>query len=240
MAAASITHLKLFLDQTTRQVALFNGPDEAQQWLRNVPAEAVLSAGWHLLPKETLITVEEVESQGFLLPGALAPSDGPDPDNLALAWAMRAAGLAAQQAEQASAAHDAAAEASGCQRVAHFLDQAATHTAERAQLEEIAHKRAAWLVRGVNALLAAWNDSPSPEHAEALAQLFAALAEDRWNLGLPDLEQARQNHRFWSRRAAAAWADASQQAEQTGDLARAESGAAAVVRLLDALRAQAA
>ncbi|MEB3184528.1 MAG: Nif11-like leader peptide family natural product precursor [Cyanobacteriota bacterium] len=67
-----ITHVKLFMDGGLRQVALFSGPDEQTQWLRNCPAEELLSHGWHLLPKEELISIQDVEVQGFLNPGALA------------------------------------------------------------------------------------------------------------------------------------------------------------------------
>jgi predicted ribosomally synthesized peptide with nif11-like leader len=75
-----ISHIKLFMDGGVRQVALFSGPDEHTQWVRNCPAEALLSHGWHLLPKEELITIQEVEVQGFLNPGALAEqSSEPEP-----------------------------------------------------------------------------------------------------------------------------------------------------------------
>lgn len=60
------------MDGGLRQVALFSGPDEQTQWLRNCPAEELLSHGWHLLPKEELISIQDVEIQGFLNPGALA------------------------------------------------------------------------------------------------------------------------------------------------------------------------
>jgi predicted ribosomally synthesized peptide with nif11-like leader len=77
-----ISHIKLFMDGGVRQVALFSGPDESTQWLRNCPAEDLLSHGWHLLPKEELITIQEVEIQGFLNPGALAEQDSqPEADS---------------------------------------------------------------------------------------------------------------------------------------------------------------
>lgn len=235
MAKAPITHLKLFLDQGDRQVALFSGPNESSQWLRNVPADEALQSGWHLLPQETLITVESLQQQGFLAEGLIQPSG--EQASMAWAWAMRAAALAAQQAERATAAHDDDAEAESCSRVVRFLEQAGSHSTAPAAHDDIVQKRAAWLVRGVNARLTAWNANPQAEHAEALAELFEALSREGWGAAQADRDTARQNQLFWARKAAAAWGQASQQAEQNGDLTRAEAGAAAVVRLLSTLAA---
>jgi len=236
MAEAPITHLKLFLDEGGRHVALFSGPNESSQWLRNVPAGEALQSGWHLLPQETLITVASVQQQGFLAEGLIQTSG--EQASMAWAWAMRAAALAAQQADRAAASNEPAAEAESCSRVAHFLEQAGSHATAAAEHDDIVQKRAAWLVRGVNARLTAWHANPQPEHAEAVAELFDALSREGWGASPADRDTARQNHLFWARQAATAWGQASQQAEQNGDLNGAEVGAAAVVRLLSTLAAQ--
>ena len=213
MAEASITHLRLFLDQGVRRVALFGGPDAERDWLRNDDADALLNTNWDLLPLETLLSVTAVQQQ---------------------AWSLRAAGLAAQQADQAATANDPGSEAERCSRVAALLEQAAASTGPMQALSE---RRAAWLLRGVNARLNAWQANQDPAHAEALAALFGQLADGGWSNDDDELARARQNQRFWQQQALEAWSTASQQAEQCGDLAAAEAGAVAVLRQLDTLAA---
>ena len=63
MATESITHLKLFVDQGVRQVALLSGDDQQRDWLRNEEVDSVVAAGWELLPQETLITLTEARKK---------------------------------------------------------------------------------------------------------------------------------------------------------------------------------
>jgi hypothetical protein len=236
VSASRVTHLKLFVEQDKRQVALYSGPDESRDWLRNELAEVVLQSGWHLLPKESLMTLASVHEQG-LLTAAFEPGSASPAPSMTWAWAMRAAALAAQQADRAATANDPVSEASSCSRVVQFLEQAAGCPIDPHEHDAITQKRAAWLVRAVNARLSAWTAEARPEHAEALAQLFAALADGSWDADASDRDKAHKNHLFWRRRAAAAWSELSQQAEQNGDLAQAEASAAAVLRLLTTMAA---
>lgn len=230
-SAAPVTHLKLFMDQGERQVALFSGPDEVQHWLRNVSAEEVLQSGWHLLPRESLITVEDVESQGFLRSGVLMPED-PSQTDVISAWAMRAAGLASRQAEQEANAGHRSAEASLCERVVRSLELAMEHTSEGERRQDMADRRSAWLLRGVNGRLEAWNQQHDAAEAEALAQLFAALSDERWHDGKSDLSAARGNQQYWRAQALSAWAQASQAAEERGELEQAERCSQRVLAML--------
>lgn len=233
MDAAVTTHLKLFLDQDDRQVALFSGPSEAEHWQRNMPATAVIKDGWDVLPKEVVISIGSVRQQGFLADGFLDP--GFNHDAIAMAWSLRAARMAATQSEQASAAGEASADGDSCMRVVKFIEQAAAYTDDSDRLADFARQRVAWLVRGVNAHLNAWEKDSIPEHAEAVAKIFAALAQDDWPCESDLREKARHNQFFWGRRAVDAWGGLSSLAEKAGDFARAEAAAVAVLRSLDGL-----
>ena len=110
------THVKLFVDGDQRQAALFAGPDEANDWLRNCPADEVLSGGWHLLPKEKLINLAEVEERGFLLSSA----EQTDPLRN---WQLRSADLRVRLATQAARQGDHGLEAEHAEAAAQQLAQ---------------------------------------------------------------------------------------------------------------------
>ena len=220
-----ITHLKLFSDGGRRQVALFSGHDESSDWLRNAPAEAVLSGGWHLLPKEQLLSLEEVERQGFLKAGALAEPSSESSDPLRN-WQLRTANLHSRLAEAAAAQADHATEASACAAVA----------ATMANLNDPT-RQAAWLLRAVQARLAQWHQSSDPAVATELAALFGQLAARAWP-GEPEAPaKGAANQRFWLGQALERYAELSLQAEGQGDLTTATSAAEAVVNLQQQLAA---
>jgi len=63
---AVITHLKLFMDGGIKQVALFKGDNQAEDWLRNSAATEVLIGNWLELPMEELIPLEQAAAKGFI------------------------------------------------------------------------------------------------------------------------------------------------------------------------------
>jgi hypothetical protein len=234
MLDTSITHLKVFLQEDGPNVALFTGPDENSDWSRNVSAKSVLRGLWSELPLETLVSVDELKARGLLL-AEEPPAE--EASSLRSAWALRAAGLAARQAVCAADAQHPDLESECCTRVVRCLEQAQSAADDGQQKTEIQQKRTAWLFRAVEATLNAWNKHQDPQLAERLALLFADLATAALDDEPTAREQAHQNHRFWSRQAAAAWSGASLEAEQKGDLERAEAHAQAVLRVLNNLAA---
>jgi len=226
--AAAITHLKLFSDGGQRQVALFSGANEASDWQRNAAAEEVLSGGWHLLAKEQLLTVAEVEAQGFLLPGVVAEAGdaGAESSDPLRNWQLRCANLHNRLADAAAAAGDHAAEAAAAEAVALVL----------AGLDDDA-RRGAWLLRAVQARLAQWEQGSSAEVAVQLAALFGELASRPWP-GEPEApSKGAANQRFWIGQALERYAERSLQAEAQGDLAAAAAAAQQVVALQQQLAA---
>jgi hypothetical protein len=223
--AAAITHLKLFSDGGSRQVALFSGADQATDWQRNCDADAVLSGGWHLLPKEELLSLDAVELQGFLRPEALAPEQAEAADPL-LSWQLRTANLYNRLADAAAAAGDHSAEARACEAVAGVMDDLNDPT-----------RQGAWLLRAVQARLAQWHQVNDPAAAVALAELFGQLAQRPWP-GEPEAPaKGGANQRFWLGQALERQAELSLQAEANGDLHGAASAAGAVVLLQQQLAA---
>ena len=231
MASDSITHLKLFVDQGERQVALFRGENQQQDWLRNASAEAVLNNGWELLPQETLMSVAEVRAKGLLQPGFVA-SDALSQAAVIEAWTMRKASLANRLADAANAAGDRAAEASHSQRVVDCMEDLLASCTDGQRHKEISQQRSAYLLRAVDCHLALWNDMQSPEHAEALAHLFAALADQRFAHHSIDTTTADSNKVFWRNQALRAWGDASKAAEEQGAIDQAERCCSKVLQLL--------
>ena len=214
-----ITHLKLFSDGGQRQVALFSGADESSDWQRNAPADDVLSGGWHLLPKEQLLTLADVEGQGFLKHGSLEPSE-PESSDPQRNWQLRCAQLHSRLADAAATAGDHAAEATACASVAALMQQ----------LDD-SNRQSAWLLRAVKARLAQWHQGSDPAVAAELAALFGLLAQHPWP-GEPDgPAKGAANQRFWLLQALERYAEVSLQAESRGDLASAAAAAEAVVAL---------
>lgn len=214
-----ITHLKLFSDGGLRQVALFDGANESSDWQRNAPADEVLSGGWHLLPKEQLLSLAEVQAQGFLkddAEGATAPESSDPQRN----WRLRCASLHSRLADAAAAQGDHGAEASACTAVAAVMRQLDDPT-----------RQGAWLLRAVQARLSQWQRDQEPAVAEQLADLFGQLAQRPWPNEPDAPSKGAANQRFWLGQALERYAELSLQAEANGDLAAAASSAEAVVRL---------
>ena len=231
MASDSITHLKLFVDQGERQVALFRGEDQQQDWLRNASAEAVLNNGWELLPQETLMSLAEVSAKGLLQRAFLA-SDALSQAGVIEAWMMRKARMASHLADAATKTGDRATEAQHSQRVVDCMEEMLASCTNGQRQQEIIQQRSTYLLRAVNCHLALWNDMKSPKQAEALAYLFAALANRLWANGSVDTTTADANKVFWRNQALRAWGDASKTAEDQGEIDQAELCSSKVLQLL--------
>ena len=208
------THLKLFVDSEQRQAALFSGPDEANDWLRNCRADEVLSGGWHLLPKEELISLVEVEERGFLR----ATAEQTDPLRN---WQLRSADLRVRLAAQAAERNDHASEAENAEAAAGQL----------AQFSKDA-RIVALLLQAVEARLKLWQTSQDPAEACTIAGLFATLATCHWPEADPDGQtNSSRNQRFWLGQALQRQAELSVQAETQGDLCAAAAASEAVVAI---------
>ena len=231
MASDSITHLKLFVDQGERQVALFSGDDQQQDWLRNEAAETVLTNGWELLPQETLMSLAEVSDKGLLQRAFLA-SDALSQAGVIEAWMTRKARMASRLADAATTTGDRATEAQHSQRVVDCLEEMLASCTDDQRQQEISQQRSAYLLRAVDCHLALWNNMKDPAQAEALALLFAALADQRWPNGRIDVATADSNKVFWRNQALHAWGDASKTAEEQGAIDRAERCCSKVLQLL--------
>jgi len=231
MASDSITHLKLFVDQGERQVALFSGDDQQQDWLRNEAAETVLTNGWELLPQETLMSLAEVSAKGLLQRAFLA-SDALSQAGVIEAWTMRKARMASRLADAATTTGDRATEAQHSQRVVDCLEEMLASCTDDQRQQEISQQRSAYLLRAVDCRLALWNNMKDPAQAEALALLFAALADRRWPNASIDVATADSNKVFWRNQALRAWGDASKTAEEQGAIDQAERCCSKVLQLL--------
>jgi len=231
MSSLSTTHLKLFVLDGEQQVALFSGPDEHQDWQRNVPAEQVIATSWHLLPKETLLELGELTLQGVIAADAPLTNQY---SSIRVAWNIRAASFASQLADAAAGQGNRSIEADCCERVAQFLRGAAEITPPGERQQQIIDQRETWLRRAVEARLSAWNAGRDPREAEGIARLFAELTlfRDMADEANQDRAHAAHNHQFWIQQAVSAWINDCDQSESRGNLAQAEEAAAAVLRLL--------
>ena len=208
------THVKLFVDGEQRQAALFSGANEANDWLRNCPADEVLSGGWHLLPKEELISLVEVEERGFLR----ATAEQTDPLRN---WQLRSADLRVRLATQAAEQNDHASEAEHAEAAAGQLAQFSNDV-----------RIVALLLQAVEARLKLWQTSQDPAEACTIAGLFATLATCHWPEADPDGQtNSRRNQRYWIGRAMQRQAELSIQAETQGNLCAAAAASEAVVAL---------
>ena len=208
------THLKLFVDGEQRQAALFSGADEANDWLRNCPADEVLSGGWHLLPKEELISLAEVEKRGFLR--AMAEQTDPLRN-----WQLRSADLRVRLASQAAEQSDHISEAEHAEAAAAQLAQFSNDV-----------RIVALLLQAVEARLKLWQASQDPTQACAIAGLFATLTTCEWPEADPDGQaNSGRNQRFWLSQALQRQSELSVQAETQGDLSAAAAASEAVVSL---------
>jgi hypothetical protein len=148
------------------------------------------------------------------------------------AWTMRKASLANRLADAASTAGDRAAEASHSQRVVDCMEEMLASCTDGQRQQEIIQQRNTYLLRAVDCHLALWNDMKSPKQAEALAHLFAALANRRWANGSIDVTTAESNKVFWRNQALRAWGDASKASEEQGAIDQAELCSSKVLQLL--------
>lgn len=208
------TYVKLFEEGDQRQAALFAGPDEANDWLRNCPADEVLLRGWHLLPKEQLISLAEVKERGFLR----AAAEQTDPLRN---WQLRSADLRVRLATQAAVHSDHAREAEHAEAAAAQLAQFSNDV-----------RIVALLLQAVEARLKLWQTSQDPAQACAIAGLFATLTTSQWPEADPDGQaNSDRNQRFWLGQALQRQAELSVQAETQGDLRAAATASEAVVAL---------
>ena len=208
------THLKLFVNGEGRQAALFSGPDESKDWQRNCAADEVLSGGWHLLPKEELISLEDVEERGFLRKTA----EQNDPLHN---WQLRTADLHVRLANQASAQSEHALEAKHAEAAAEQLIQFSDDV-----------RIVSLLLQAVEARLKLWQESQDPAQALSIAGLFATLATCQWHEVDPEGQSnSARNQRFWLGQALQRQAELSIQAETKGDLNTAAAASEAVVAL---------
>jgi hypothetical protein len=225
-----ITHLKLFVEGDRRRAALFSGTDEAQHWVRNVEAESVLSSGWHLLPKETLIAISDVQERGFWRQGVqLNPR----------AWRMRLINLQQRLADQAGASGDHRQDADQSLRAAdqlqHLADDLAADDPNAAA--ELAQQAIGWRLRGSEALVALWQQHERDAQrampiALELVALFDLLGPSvSTGLGQEAQAHAERNARFWWQQAVTKAAQCSDEREQAGDLLQAAAAAQTVLDL---------
>lgn len=208
------THVKLFVASDQRQAALFAGADEVNDWLRNCPADEVLSSGWHLLPKEEMISLADVEERGFLRAAT-------EPTNPLRNWQLRSADLRVRLATQAAEQGDHALEADHAEAAAGQLAQFSNDV-----------RIVALLLQAVEARLKLWQTSQDPTQACAIADLFAQLASYEWPESDPEGQvNSSRNQRFWLGQALQRQAELSVQAESQGDLYAAAEASEAVVTL---------
>jgi len=210
------THLKLFVDGDRRQAALFSGDQEQSDWLRNCPADEVLSSGWHLLPKEELISLQEVEAKGFLREQPSSETTDPLRN-----WQLRSADLRVRLATQAAAEGNHALEAEHALAAAEMLAQFTDDP-----------RLVALLLQAVEAQVKRWQTTSDPSVACSIAALFERLAHCQWPEEDPDgAANSLRNQRFWLGQALQRQAELSVQAETQGDLTSAAEASEAVVAL---------
>lgn len=236
MASESITHLKFFVDEGKRQVALFSSDNENEVWLRNAPAESVLNSDWKELqrqcvPVEALLSVGDVKLQG-LLRNEFLESEEPSQLKVIEAWTMRKAGMATRLADEATASGDRAGDAEHSQRVVNCLEEVLASCKDEQQLKEISQLRLSFLLRAVSCRLELWNELQKPGEAEALTRLFAALTDPKWPNDGIDQIAAQSNTAFWRNQALRAWGEASKSAEAEGAIDEAEHCCTKVLRIL--------
>lgn len=230
MNPASPTHFKIFLDQGMLFAALFSGTDQASDWLNNVPATEILISGFDILPHETLISFNDAQSQGFM--AAKYYDKTLERKAVLIAWHMRAARLAALQAESASNVNNHALDGSACARVFEYLERSMAYINDQDTFEDINRQRLAWLLRGVEAYLKAWHERSDPMYAEALCNFFLSLA-NMSQLNDPEMHQkALHNYNYWVQCAINSWMEVSRVSEIDGDIFKAEDAAQAALRLM--------
>ena len=221
------THLKLFIDGDERHAALFKGDNEASDWLYNCVADEVLQEGWHLLPKEELISLEEIQAKGFLQNAFLSNTLHAESTDPLRNWQLRSADLRIRLASEAAVKHDYAVEAQHANAAADLLAQFCDDP-----------RQVLLLLQAVEAYLRLWKSSEDPAVACSIAGLFDRLKGCRWPEDDPDgPENSARNQLFWLGKAAQCYAKQSVHAEAQGDLNAAAVASEAVVSVQQQLAA---
>lgn len=225
------THFKLFLDHGSPMAALFCGTDESKHWQKNVLASEILASGWEELPKECLISIDSARDKGFLTTTFHASTI--DNQSVIFSWSMRAARLAALKSERESNQNDNISNGRSCRDVVCFLEKAARNTRNQDHLNDISRQRIAWILRGVDAYVKAWELDSVPQNAESLLELFFSLLDNSWKCELNVREMAIHNYNFWLKSAINSWMNLSRKAETNGDYNTAVLAASSVLRLIE-------
>ena len=227
-----LSHIKLFLNSGTHQVALFKGRDQENDWLENLPANVVLHGNWQQLPLEELIDLQYIIDQGFLIDGFISKhliSNNPQFNNSQqtdqisfLHLLEKLINTHLQLADQAAAASNLQKETTICLQAAGSLyDFPANYTD---QITAIARNNyASFLLRAVDAQVKLYQVNPSLNIAIQIADIFAELSELTWPNLEDFLQKSNNNQLFWLRKALALQIDIAAAAEKDLDLNEAAS-----------------
>lgn len=220
---AVITHLKLFMDGGVKQVALFKGDNQAQDWQRNCAASEVLIGNWLELPMEELIAVEQVAAKGFIGNTLLNENTA----DMQLNWQKHCANLHSRIADAAKQEGNYEMEAEACTAVAELM----------VELDDRV-RQGAWLLRAVEARLNQWQEGGDGQANVAceLADLFAEFANGEWPGEDDAAAKGAANQRFWLGQAMEKQSQLAIAAEARGDLIAAVNAAEAVIELQNELK----
>ena len=220
---AVITHLKLFMDGGIKQVALFKGDNQAEDWQRNCAATEVLIGNWLELPMEELIPLEQAAARGFI-GNTLLNENAAD---LQLNWQKHCANLHSRIADAAKQDANYEMEAEACTAVAELM----------VELDDRV-RQGAWLLRAVEARLNQWQQGGDGQAIVAceLADLFAEFANGEWPGEDDAAAKGAANQRFWLGQAMEKQSQLAIAAEERGDLIAAVSAAEAVIELQNELK----
>jgi len=221
---AVITHLKLFIDGGSKQVALFKGNNQAEDWQRNCAAAEVLIGNWLELATEELIEINELIDRGYIDKTKFY-QDAANPDPLSN-WQKHCAHLYSQIAEKAEKEANHEAEADACAAAAELMEELGDQ-----------RRQGAWLLRAVEARLKQWNSGETKgEVAYEIADLFATLAMQIWPDEPDTAEKGAANQKFWLQQALEKFAAEAIAAEKAGDLITAVNAAEEVIEIQKELR----
>ena len=226
------THIQVFLDSGVHQVALFKGRDQENDWLENLPANAVLHGNWQQLPLEELIDLQYIIDQGFLIDDFISKhlvSNNPQfnssqqTNEISLFQSLdKLINIHLQLADQAAATSDFQKETTICLQVADSLYDFPTNHTD--QITAIARNNyASFLLRAVDAQVKLYQIKPSLNIAIQIADIFAELSELTWPNFEDFLLKTNNNQLFWLRKALAMQVTIAAAAEKDLDLNEAAS-----------------
>jgi hypothetical protein len=222
-----------FLSQN--HFSLENGKFEfnlENDWLENLPANAVLHSNWQQLPLEELIDLQYIIDQGLLIDGFISKhlvSNNPQfnnsqqPNEVSFLQSLdKLINIHLQLADQAAATSNFQKETIICLQVADSLyDFPANYTD---QITAIARNNyASFLLRAVDAQVKLYQINPSLNIAIQIADIFAELSELTWPNLEDFLQKTNNNQLFWLRKALAMQVDIAAAAEKDLDLNEAAS-----------------